>query len=153
MAEEENNDDAIDRLSNLPNPLLCHILSFLPTKTTIQTTPLISRHFRNLWKTLQTFDFNGQSEDKHTERFMFFSIFVNTVLALRESRCIRKFRLSCCHVRKDVFYTSSIDTWVRTATGPLLEEFNLTLQNLRDFDNLFNLPLALLSCSNLVFLR
>lgn len=49
-----------------------------------------------------------------------------------------------------MFYTSSIDTWVRTAIGPDLEEFHLTLRN---FDDLFNLPLALLSCSNLVFLR
>jgi len=159
MAEEENNggeNDDVDRLSNLPDSLLCHILSFLPTKTTVQTTPLISRHFRNLWKTLQTFDFddeyefNGKTEDENTEHFMFFSIFVNAVLAQRESRRIRKFRLSCCHFHEDVFYTSSIDTWVRTAIGPYLEEFYISLCN---YDDGFNLPLTLLSCSNLVFLR
>ncbi|KAJ3673881.1 hypothetical protein LUZ60_005873 [Juncus effusus] len=44
-----------DRLSDLPEPLLLHILSFLPTKSSIRTS-LLSRRFRHLWTASPSID-------------------------------------------------------------------------------------------------
>jgi len=129
MAESSISDD---RISSLPNSILHHILSFLPTKTCVRTTPLISRRFRHLWKNLEAFDFSLNfshyiQQNENYEKFMLFSVFVNTVLALRKSRVVRKFRLSCYHIELDPLSKYSIDTWICTAIGPNLEEFHLTL--------------------------
>jgi len=154
MAEAISDDDGIDRINQLPNSLLHHILSFLPTKTCIQTTPLVSRKWRNLWKNLESLDFCDKSShhiqlNDNEEQFMIFSVFVNTVLALRRSRVVRKFRLLCYHDQLDPFSNHSLHTWISAAIGPNLEEFHLTLLTA----GFSNIPLSLFSCPNLVSLR
>ncbi|KAM2787054.1 hypothetical protein PS2_007879 [Malus domestica] len=37
-----------DRISALPNEVLCHILSFLPTKYVVRTT-VLSKKWNNIW--------------------------------------------------------------------------------------------------------
>ncbi|WJX87971.1 hypothetical protein P8452_70101 [Trifolium repens] len=151
-SEEEN--DGIDRISSLPNSLLCHILSFLPTKTCVHTS-LVSRKWRNFWKNLQVFDFSDNSSyvlnlytEDNEEQLMPFSVFVNTVLALRRSLIVRKFSLDCYHSQHDKLSNYSIDTWINIAIGPHLEEFHLTLLTAGSY----NLPPTLLSCPNLISL-
>ncbi|GAU47091.1 hypothetical protein TSUD_369240 [Trifolium subterraneum] len=144
--EEENND----RMSSLPDSILSRILSFLPTKTSVRMS-FVSRRWRNFWKNLQVFDFSDKSsyvlyDHDNEEQFLLFTIFVNAVLTLRRSLVIRKFSLDCYHIQDDPFWTYSVDTWISTAIGPHLEEFHLTLLT----TGFNNLPLKLLSCSNLV---
>ncbi|XP_020972924.1 putative FBD-associated F-box protein At3g50710 isoform X2 [Arachis ipaensis] len=90
----------MDRFSALPDSLIGHILSFLPTKTAVSTS-LLSRRWRYLWQHLQVFNFQLEEEEEEEEEdeqydwsFMHFSAFVNGVLAQRRNRDIRKFRLS-----------------------------------------------------------
>ncbi|GAU39368.1 hypothetical protein TSUD_370260 [Trifolium subterraneum] len=114
---EEN--DGIDRISNLPDSLRSHILSFLHTKTSVRMS-LVSRKWRNFWKNLQVFDFSDKSsyilfDHDNGEQFLLFAVFVNVVLALRRSLDIRKFRLDCYHYQPDTFSTYSIETWISTA--------------------------------------
>ncbi|KEH19756.1 putative F-box domain, FBD domain, leucine-rich repeat domain, L domain-containing protein [Medicago truncatula] len=145
-AEEKNEDDDIDdRISTLPDALLRHILSFLPTDTCVRTS-LISRRWRYLWKTLQVFDFHDYSQH-NAELFMSFTVFVNAVLALRSSPHIRKFCLLCYDSEPKTFYTHSVNAWIRTAVGPHLQEFHLRIEG----DD-FTLPITLFSCSNLLSL-
>ncbi|AET03063.1 putative FBD-associated F-box protein At5g56700 isoform X2 [Medicago truncatula] len=160
MAEEENNggenNDGIDRISTLSNSLLCHILSFLPTKTSVHMS-FVSRKWRNLWKNLEVFDFRDKCneysyqapDDEFNEQFMLFTVFVNTVLSLRRSRVVRKFRLSSDHIPNNPLFAYSVDTWLSIAIGPHLQEFHLTLFTAGAFDNL---PPTLFSCSNLISL-
>lgn len=141
-----------DRINNLPNSVLHHILSFLPTKTSVHTS-LVCRRWRNLWKNLQTFNFCDNShymiyDEDNIKQFLCFTVFVNAVLSLRRSRDTRKFHLSCVHFPSDPFFAYSVDTWISTVVGPQLEEFHLTLHCLDGFA--FNLPQSLLSCSNLI---
>ncbi|XP_078167280.1 FBD-associated F-box protein At5g60610-like [Carex rostrata] len=50
-----NNLEEVDRLSELPEPLLLLILSFLPTKFAVRTS-LLARRFRHLWTASPSFD-------------------------------------------------------------------------------------------------
>ncbi|MCH80474.1 F-box/FBD/LRR-repeat protein [Trifolium medium] len=151
LKEEVEND----RISTLPDSVLCHILSFLPTRTSVATMSLLSRRWRHLWKHLQVFDFdddyNGNGNRELRKMFKSFAFFVNAVLSLRKSRDIRKFRLSC--VISDVykFPGDCVDMWIRAAIGPHLEELSLTISN--GFGaQLVSLPHSFLNCTNLVSL-
>ncbi|MED6144428.1 hypothetical protein PIB30_015643 [Stylosanthes scabra] len=48
-----------DIISTLPNSLLCHILSFLPTFDAVGTG-FLSRRWRHLWKDLHAFNFDDR---------------------------------------------------------------------------------------------
>ncbi|KAJ3686713.1 hypothetical protein LUZ61_015877 [Rhynchospora tenuis] len=47
----------VDRLSKLPDSILTHILSFLPTRKAIQTS-LLAKRYRNLWASVPVLDFH-----------------------------------------------------------------------------------------------
>ncbi|GAU39376.1 hypothetical protein TSUD_370340 [Trifolium subterraneum] len=147
--DEEN---AIDRLSSLPDSVLFHILSFLPTKTCVSTITLISHRYLHLWKHLQVFEFHDDSQYpfEETERLKTFAAFVNSVLTLRKSRDIRKMRLSGAYSLSDTLYTNSFDTWIRAAIGPYLEELHLFIFPV-DGDQ-FPPPPSLFTCPNIVSL-
>ncbi|KAJ1382089.1 Leucine-rich repeat domain superfamily [Sesbania bispinosa] len=49
-----------DRISTLPDEVLCHILSFLPTEEAIATS-LLSRRWRSLWYSVPTLNFDDKS--------------------------------------------------------------------------------------------
>ncbi|MCH80826.1 F-box/FBD/LRR-repeat protein [Trifolium medium] len=156
MAESKprktDEDNAIDRLSSLPDSLLFHILSFLPTKTCVSTITLISHKYLHLWKHLQVFEFYDDSQYpfEETELLKTFAAFVNSVLTLRKSRDIRKMRLSCAYSLSDTLYTNSFETWIRAAIGPYLEELHLFII---PFDgDQFPPPPSLFTCPNLVSL-
>ncbi|KAJ4812082.1 F-box family protein [Rhynchospora pubera] len=46
--DHQHNEEEVDRLSELPEPLILHIISYVPTKYGIRTS-VLSRRFRNLW--------------------------------------------------------------------------------------------------------
>lgn len=165
---ETEDEDKIDRLSPLPDTLLCHILSFLPTKTFVSTMTLVSRRYRHLWKHLQSFNFYYDYNPilgANSENFKRFAIFVNAVLTQRHSIDVRKMRLSCGYFKSQPedphaylydswvrsvarFTEMSVDAWIRIAAGPLLEEMNLALFTSEDHG--FRLPLTVLSCPKLL---
>lgn len=132
----------IDRLSSLPDSVLCHIMSFLPTITSVATIDRLSSRWRHLWKDLQVFRFS--SDDSYS--FKRFAFFVNAVLALRRSRHIRKFDFTFEFREYEV---ECIEMWVHAAIGPRLEELDLDI-----YEADINLPLSFFtSCNNLVSLR
>ncbi|KAK2972459.1 hypothetical protein RJ640_003885 [Escallonia rubra] len=79
-----------DRLSNLPDEILCHILSFLPTKNAVATSILSSR-YSSLWSYIPVLDFPYQRHLHSPQKFM---EFVNKVLAGNRSPSINTFKLS-----------------------------------------------------------
>ncbi|CAN1138713.1 F-box/LRR-repeat protein At3g58930 [Linum perenne] len=82
---EEEEGASVDRLSDLPDFILYHILSFLDTKYVVQTS-VLSRFWRYVWKHVPVLNFHrdtfrdGQS----------FVRFVNKVLALHDQLGIHK---------------------------------------------------------------
>ncbi|KAK2970486.1 hypothetical protein RJ640_023669 [Escallonia rubra] len=64
-------NDGDDRLSNLPDEILCHILSFLPTKNVVATSILSSR-YSSLWSCIPVLDFHYQPHLHSPQKFVEF---------------------------------------------------------------------------------
>ncbi|XP_056171578.1 F-box/LRR-repeat protein At3g03360-like [Syzygium oleosum] len=91
-------DEAVDRISGLPDFLLLHILSFLPFRCAVRAS-LMLRPFRGLWTSLSSLSF--QEDDFHTcdrgrsgaDGGSRLWNFVDHVLALHESPEIHRLRI------------------------------------------------------------
>ncbi|XP_061352935.1 F-box/LRR-repeat protein At3g26922-like [Gastrolobium bilobum] len=136
----EENDVGRDRISDLPDAVLCHVLSFLPIKICV-TTSILSRRWRHIWKDIQVLDFC----DHYCEGFEHLAVLVNRVLAMRKGYDIRVFRLCRYFSNTD---SDSVAKWVQTAIGPNLEELQLELH----YGLGFVVPHTLFTCSRLVSL-
>ncbi|EOA12673.1 hypothetical protein CARUB_v10027827mg, partial [Capsella rubella] len=85
--ESLRNGDVVneDRLNELPEDLLVHILSFLPTKSVVATS-VLSKRWRHVWKMVQNLKFD--SENHHT-----FTEDVYRLLMLHKATFIETFHL------------------------------------------------------------
>ncbi|ONI12355.1 hypothetical protein PRUPE_4G158700 [Prunus persica] len=135
-----------DRISELPDAVLCHILSFLPTKLAVRTS-ILSTRWKNIWASVHNLDFDDEY-DPWIERDDSFSMFVDRVLSFRGSADIHKFRLHCSGVED----FSRIDGWIRTAIDRNAVEFDLRVYSYSDFQ-IFELPQSLFMSKTLVVLK
>ncbi|KAL7087685.1 hypothetical protein ACP275_13G083300 [Erythranthe tilingii] len=126
---------SIDRLSDLPDSILCHILSFLPTKISVRTT-ILARRWRYLWSFVPNLDF--EFPDK--------SAAIDRVLLLHKLQKIDTFRITEGYGYNDC----QIETWIRFAVE----------RNVKNLDLHFCYegwvppsPKCLLTCKTLVDLR
>ncbi|GMY31887.1 FBD-associated F-box protein At3g52670-like isoform X1 [Fagus crenata] len=122
----------VDRISNLPDSILSHILSFLRTKEAVATSILSSR-WKPLWTHVPNLNLDDdefkrisdeQSRNADIIRYRFkFEHIVSRIWALRNANPLRKFRLrwgfGCDPIH--------VDTWVRAAIAQGLEELDLDL--------------------------
>ncbi|CBI32913.3 unnamed protein product, partial [Vitis vinifera] len=101
-------EESRDIISNLPDELLCHILSFLPTKFAVGTS-ILSKRWRYLWASVPILDFddelwlNPSTLVELEERIIMFQNFVDGVLRHSEVSCIKKFRLG--------YRDNNLDNW------------------------------------------
>ncbi|MCH91865.1 F-box/FBD/LRR-repeat protein [Trifolium medium] len=80
-----------DRISSLPDPILHHILSFLPTKFAASTT-ILSKRWNPLWLSVPTLHF----DDMPFKDYISFRHFVLTFFLLRDITLpIQSFNLNC----------------------------------------------------------
>jgi len=152
MAEEPKAVEQEDRISDLSDGVLNHILSRLPTRSAVATGRL-SRRWRHLWKHLSVLNF---SED-YCFKFKSFALLVNGIFALLHNpRAIRKFHLNCIYSvdDDDNFLAYSVDAWVRSIIGPHLQELDLNIIYFEDDGGPeFKLPLSLFTSTSLVSLK
>lgn len=91
----------MDRLSNLPDEVLCHILSFFTTKEAALTS-VLSKRWRNLFAFVPNLDIDDSiflyPEEGKRERdgiLQSFMAFLDRVLALQSTSPIKKVSLKC----------------------------------------------------------
>ncbi|KAH7861178.1 hypothetical protein Vadar_022661 [Vaccinium darrowii] len=109
LTDDDDDVDKEDRISDLPDSILSHILSKLPTKTAITTT-VLSTKWKHLFASIPNLEIDiddAISNPHHNPNFVTFMHHLLTV-TLRDEPFIRKFRLHCHHD----YGNSHIDAWV-----------------------------------------
>ncbi|XP_050247516.1 putative FBD-associated F-box protein At3g50710 [Quercus robur] len=151
-------DAVVDRISSLPESLLCHILSFLPTKELIATS-ILSTRWKLLWTLVPKLDLDSDKintlelslhdDDVEDAREIMFAHVVSSVLAQQECGELQTFRL-----RWEIWSDGShLDAWLGTAAARKVKELDLEiLMYDSDVGNL-KLPPSFFSCRTLVVLK
>ncbi|TYG78503.1 hypothetical protein ES288_D02G064000v1 [Gossypium darwinii] len=138
-----------DRISSFPDPILCHILSFLPIKEAVRTS-IISTKWRYLFASISTIKFDGYSMSGLTDRNIdSFKNFVDRLLKSPDQVRLDCFRLSheIC-LWNDGDHDFDISGWICAALCRGVKEIDLQLGYLEDI-----LPAVLFTCGSLVTLK
>ena len=135
MEHFPDKDTSVDRISNLPDYLLCHILSFLPTNEAVVTTILSSR-WKPLWTLIPKLDLEDNSISDRT---------VYSVLAQHAAPVLQNFTLSW----RSPCRTSHLNKWIHTAMSRNVQQLDLQIECGR----LFELPHTVFHCKTLVVLE
>ncbi|CAI9105654.1 OLC1v1004632C1 [Oldenlandia corymbosa var. corymbosa] len=165
-----NDASPVDRISNLPEPIICHILSFLPTKFAVGTS-ILSKSWQFLWAKVNTLDFNDElllnSDEEEDEDDEFagggdgdgenknFEEFVNSVFIRHKSVTLEKFRLRW---RRGGCHAGYINTWFRDAIARNVKVIDLNVDYpdsayvTQDIGFVYHLPGTLFTCKTLEFL-
>ncbi|TKY66174.1 FBD-associated F-box protein [Spatholobus suberectus] len=138
-----------DRISRLPDAVLCYILSFLPTKVAVATS-VLSNRWKPLWRSVPTLDFDydsyvidGNSKATHSR-------FVHSVCTFILSRDLdQPIQRFCLRCRYSVCDTFTVNAWVTAAAQRRVERLDLEPSLIRTID----FPSAVLSCKTLVDLK
>ncbi|KAJ1688806.1 hypothetical protein LUZ63_012961 [Rhynchospora breviuscula] len=79
-------EETVDRISSLPDEILTHILSFVTTKESVQTS-ILSKRWRNIWVSVPVlkFEYDNEDFDGDTGEDLKFDQFVNGVLQNRRA--------------------------------------------------------------------
>ncbi|CAA0821992.1 Putative FBD-associated F-box protein [Striga hermonthica] len=137
----KSSERSIDRLSSLPDEVICHILSFLPTKLSVSTC-VLSKRWRFLWAHVPVWDFEGRFdgvecfEDETPNPDVIYR-----VILWHKAITMRTLRL---HVIDCNEY--QLETWISTAIGRKIQ--NLYLEFVHT--NIVMLHRSLFNCKTVV---
>ncbi|XP_030538419.2 putative F-box/LRR-repeat protein At3g18150 isoform X1 [Rhodamnia argentea] len=163
-------DDRCDGISNLPDAVLLHILSFLPMRDAVRTVMVPG--FRYLWTSIRDLSFDHCAYHDCNEEDPAFKVddrfvnFIDHVLTLHENPTIDWFRLSLNYAAevcaddpqyqdgatKETRKSNKIDTWINFAVRRKVKflDLNFLACTRKLPNNLYMLPSIVLSCSYLV---
>ncbi|KAM5586464.1 F-box protein [Rosa sericea] len=136
-----------DRVSELPDAVLCHILSFLGpdyAKCAVRTS-ILSKRWKNMWACAPNVNLNSRDFSSSAD----FIAFVDRLLLFRDSSTIQKLYLHFSLCSAEDF--SRVDAWIRTAIRCNVVELDLCVYS--DGDEVFELPESLFTCKTLMSLK
>ncbi|KAF6165959.1 hypothetical protein GIB67_012856 [Kingdonia uniflora] len=143
---------ATDRISSLPDPIIYHILSFLPAVDVVQTC-ILSKRWGILWCSVPTLDFDNSvfniarknfNKKKKKKARIHFVKFVENVLLMRDGSDIYKFRLK---LDADNNNTNRVCAWISLAIRRNVQVLQIYIPYW--IDQPFELPPSLLRCKSL----
>nr|KAJ0196208.1 hypothetical protein LSAT_V11C700352220 [Lactuca sativa] len=117
---EEGEDD---RISALPDCLLLEILSRLPSIKRAIRTGTLSKRWKHLWTSVPTLCFND-----YTRTLSDFISSVDKTLTQCHQLMLKKFLVCTTY---DTRYVSQVNSWIRYAISCNVEDFSLTLWNMK----------------------
>ncbi|KAI8009589.1 F-box/FBD/LRR-repeat protein [Camellia lanceoleosa] len=135
-----------DRISNLPDEILSHILCFMPTKYAARTS-LLSTRWKSIWTSVHIIDLDSLGERRHNEQSSGFMGFVDRLLLLRNSPNLNKFLLRC---RFGYYNPYRLNSWICTVIKLNVKELVL---NFKIDQLVVELPQSLFTSVNLVVLK
>ncbi|GMP58973.1 hypothetical protein CsSME_00022441 [Camellia sinensis var. sinensis] len=123
-----NRTTVVDRMSMLPDSLLIHILSFLPTIEDAIKTHVLSKRWQYLWTSVPSllFSYPDIGSDIYYNRLVEFATFVDSTLVLSNCSKLKKFVVE---FEYDSRLFSNVNLWIRFATRNATEELQLDLYN------------------------
>ncbi|KAL7129577.1 hypothetical protein ABFS83_13G076900 [Erythranthe nasuta] len=121
-----------DRLSELPDSLLTHILSFLPTKQSVRSS-ILARRWRFLWTEVPTLEFDCEDED-----------FIASFISLHKLPTINTFRVT---PNENYYFRFFDDEWISAAIDRKVQNIEISVFEFSV------LPTSLFTCKTLVDLR
>ncbi|XVF18883.1 hypothetical protein REPUB_Repub11eG0061700 [Reevesia pubescens] len=133
----------------LPDAILHHILSFLPTKEAVATS-ILSKRWHSLWTWARVLDFEDspscKTNGKHRIAFM---QFVYRALILNRVVSLGKFRLKC-----DIIHgPSCLNTWIHGAIlKEIVREMHISISATQE-SHFFKLPSCVFTIKNLKVLK
>ncbi|PON68679.1 LRR domain containing protein [Trema orientale] len=151
---------AVDRISKLPDPLIHHILSFVPTIDVVRMS-ILSRRWRHIWYSVPTLDF---CDIDQIDRFCFhhqphkaFYKFVDKCLKhrWRSMRYIADSVITRIKLHTEYYRDSAVlDNWLNFVVRGNVEELDLCIRP-EDFDNFvyYCLPESVLNARSLTVLK
>ena len=137
--------NAGDVISTLPDSLLCHILSFLPTPDAIRTSILSSR-WRPLWTLVPILYFNHQDLPQITHPV---EDIVSSIFTLRNAGPDPAPIQKLCIILFDCWVSTHLETWVAASIRLCLQELELNLQ----YSKTSELPRSIFFSTTLVVLK
>lgn len=146
LSSEMDAGASVDRISSLPDSVICHILSFLPTTKYAVGTSILSRRWKFLWTGVPNLLFNNFGVGKSRERMRKFEQFVNKVLLLSTVQNILEFKLYCGNELVEPFY---VNAWISTAIIRNVRVLRVEVIDYRLTDVLVELPSCLFTCGTL----
>ncbi|XP_058721454.1 putative FBD-associated F-box protein At5g44940 [Vicia villosa] len=134
-----------DRISDLPESILCHILSFLQTKAAA-TTMILSKRWKPVWLSVLILNF----DDKEFNDFETFHKFVySTMFSLRDKKTsIQSFTLKLCFYSR--FKPRELNRIFKFVVQRGVKNLNFDLSGK---PRCIKLPPCILSCKTLQVLR
>lgn len=108
-----------DRISNLPDDVICHILTFMPTKHAVGTS-VLSNRWKHLWKSVPNLVFKFEDGTLISS----FVIFVDNVLSLNCSSRVKKFVIVCSEIYP---LSSRLDAWISASVARDVEHLVICL--------------------------
>ncbi|KAM5586295.1 FBD-associated F-box protein [Rosa sericea] len=150
MGSKSNSKPGQDRISGLPDEILCHILSFTSTVDAVKAS-LLSHRWENMWLSVPTLylcddDFCSDEREFDPERFV---AFVDRALFLRGSSSIHRISIRC----SDTENYPHLDEWICTAIRGSVVELELDLHESDVRYEPFELPRSLFMSRSLVVLK
>ncbi|XP_058752420.1 FBD-associated F-box protein At4g10400-like [Vicia villosa] len=159
---------AVDNISSLPEVILCHILSFLPTKEAVATS-ILSKRWTHLWHSVDTINFTDiqihRSKSNYTFNESVYSVLVSRDAAaaggshLISSLCLK---ISYSNHRLAHLSLPNIIKWINLVVQRKLKHLLLHLDVNDDFDEndgddadeyfIPKIPASVLTCKTLVSL-
>ncbi|XP_076933974.1 putative F-box/FBD/LRR-repeat protein At2g05300 [Bidens hawaiensis] len=131
-----------DRLSVLPDEILSHILSLMPTKFAVRTS-ILSKRWRYTWTLVTNLDFDDTQGPPYNANI--FKKFVNRVFKFCKTSHVKSFRLHISY-NQYMCLRSSVSNWIDKAIGLTVRELDICgIQH--------ELPLSLFTCNTLTNFR
>lgn len=136
-----------DRISALPDVLVCHILSLLATKYAVRTT-ILSKRWKNLWTSVPRLDFSDERDFRiNVDGSDRFATFVSRVLELHDSD-LHKLCLVILHPHN----STRIGDWICSAVRRNVVELDLHIYD-DTGEMTFQMPECVFTCKTLMALK
>ncbi|XP_058783053.1 F-box/FBD/LRR-repeat protein At1g78750-like [Vicia villosa] len=148
--------DEDDRISSLPDDVICHILSFLQTKKVL-TTSVFSKRWKNLWRSVPSFNFRKSKiwVDDREAQFRMNELAYSYLLSVNY--------IKSCYL--DIYYNSDLGllglpnviNWIKAVVQRGVEDIKLYFELCMEQSesalsnaDCFKFPMSILSCRTLV---